>query len=837
MKFNSAALSQYYRFNSITISIHEILLGLIILFFVLYSLFGINLPWGYEHNGFIGAERSTYSMNYLKFGYKGSKLGLLTNIGSLETGKEQYEYNIHHPIGIHLLISFSFLVFGIHEWSARLVPILINVGTILIVYLFVKEYWKARAALFSAFFMVFNPMFFYSRNFLAVEHFAVFFWVVLLYIYVKWLKTEKSKYFYLIFITFALGTLSDWQFYFAVPTIILHYFGFVNKKKKNKKIVLLIPFSIFLFLIYLGHVWLLTGSMGGGNFGITGDLFGNFLFRLNISESSKQYNITLFGLLGKLYNNSLHFYTKVLTFTPILFFLLLLSKIFTKKAYEKDGLPLLMFLSLLSYSLIFNNLFWIHPFYITVFNPTMAVLGALLVENSWSYVEEKRRTIRIIFYVLFIAILIIFSYDFYNHSKQEYHNSNKVEPIIEFLSQNNNDIIVSFDEHPQAFTFRYYLSKVNVKDIRNRGELINFLNKKNSYRYFLVKDKKSLKDFLTPRYHHIEIGDYTIFDLTIPISKNQFLGAKQYPETSPTDISPPKLAIFSPLDNIKYNTTEIEINTVSDESCSFSYSWDEEGNITGPKGGYNLKVSRGEFTNYNDRNIVLELHMNENIDNKIYDDSGKGNHGTLINGDWVLGKFGRATGYDGITSFVNIKDTQSIRISEKGLTIATWIWIEDDNKWKPILRKGTNGMLNYNIFITPNNKLVLSMDNVTGSPIESSSNIPPNNWVHVAGTYDGNFLSLYVNGELDVRKDAKGDLINSSMKDLTLGRDIDQNVWFSGNIDELIIWNRHLSPKEIKKVYNPTLTAGDHYVDVYCKDLNDNSEHSRRHFTIKPIPK
>jgi hypothetical protein len=814
-----------------TLGGHEVLITMILFLYIGYSLFGISLPWSWGHNGFVGAEKSTFAMNYLIIGFKDSKLGQITNIGSVETGQEEYSYYIHHPIGMALLVSLSFLIFGINEWSARLIPIIINSGTIFFLYFFTKQYWTKNIGVFSIFFLVLNPMFFYTRNFVAMEVLVVFFTALMLCIYVRWLRDDRPRTLYLLFLIFVLGTLSDWQFYFVVPPLIVHYFGFVKKKKKDKRLLFLLPGSVLTFLMYLAHVRFLTGSITGSKT-FTGNLFETLLFRLNLSETSKSYNITLMELVRKIFGNFSFYYTKILLLATIFFIILFLFNVLTKKNVEKEALPFLIFLSFLSSFFIFSNLTWIHDFLLLFLNPFVAVFGAIMIENSWKIAREKR-SFKIISIILFIIILAIFINDFYKTNEKIYHDNNRIEPIIDFLSNNNDDIIVSFDVHPQAYAFRFYLSKVKVSNIRSKKNLIELLNAEKKYRFVLVREKTILKNFLTPLYHKREIDGYTIFDLRIPLSSTSLLEIDAFPKPNSKDLISPRLALFDPVKNSTYDTDEIVLNAVSNEPCYWDYSWNGLGRITGPNSGQTLNVLWGESTNDKDENIILEYHLNEKVGTISHDDSGKDNHGITNNVDWINGKFGSATGYDGLTSYIRVDDSPSLRISGEELTITAWIWIEDESIWRPIIRKGSNGQLNFLLLVTPGNKLGFRMDNVVDHHLESKSSIPINRWTHVAATYNGSTLTLYIDGEPDISKKASGNLIDTSNQDLTIGREIDQNVWFSGLIDEILVWNRSLTGAEIKKVYNPKLPSGSSYVEVYCRDANNNKAYLKSDFIIK----
>ncbi|GAI38188.1 unnamed protein product, partial [marine sediment metagenome] len=75
-----------------------------------------------------------------------------------------------------------------------------------------------------------------------------------------------------------------------------------------------------------------------------------------------------------------------------------------------------------------------------------------------------------------------------------------------------------------------------------------------------------------------------------------------------------------------------------------------------------------------------------------------------------------------------------------------------------------------------------------------------NEWYHLAGTYDGNELKIYVNGVLKKATFVIGTITKYSGS-LNIGRN---SYWtnrlFNGAIDEMAIYNRALSEDEIQEL-------------------------------------
>ena len=72
-----------------------------------------------------------------------------------------------------------------------------------------------------------------------------------------------------------------------------------------------------------------------------------------------------------------------------------------------------------------------------------------------------------------------------------------------------------------------------------------------------------------------------------------------------------------------------------------------------------------------------------------------------------------------------------------------------------------------------------------------------NTWTHLAVTYDGATLRLYVNGVQVSSRAQTGNLVTSA-NPLQIGGDSIYGQYFQGTIDEVRIYNQALSPSEIQ---------------------------------------
>lgn len=186
------------------------------------------------------------------------------------------------------------------------------------------------------------------------------------------------------------------------------------------------------------------------------------------------------------------------------------------------------------------------------------------------------------------------------------------------------------------------------------------------------------------------------------------------------------------------------------------------------------------------------------------------NDGTLTNfsGDdsyWVDGALGGgALEFNGSNYFI-VPDAPAIG-SElvNSFTVATWF-----NSNVPLATSGSNRMFEKgnSIFIlqgvaTGGMNLLVKRNgqNVTagiGIPLEA------NRWYHFTGTFDGNEIKVFIDGELRGSATVGGPIDDPGL-DLYVGAD-DAGSFFNGTMDEVMIWNRALDEGEILNVLGRNL--------------------------------
>ncbi len=192
------------------------------------------------------------------------------------------------------------------------------------------------------------------------------------------------------------------------------------------------------------------------------------------------------------------------------------------------------------------------------------------------------------------------------------------------------------------------------------------------------------------------------------------------------------------------------------------------------------------------------------------DGSGEGNDGTPANApNFAINGFRNPVGstvFNGSSDLVNCGNDASLQFST-GLSISAWIRTSADGCIGQRLHDAVDeGILLFRViagkiqFLVSNN----SLGNI--SAVNSTAPVNDNAWHHVVGTTDRTTMRTYIDGGADgTANDTSSDTLGSSVEDLSIGVRLPTTAWFDGDITDVRIYNRVLTPAEIKLLYTPSL--------------------------------
>ena len=197
--------------------------------------------------------------------------------------------------------------------------------------------------------------------------------------------------------------------------------------------------------------------------------------------------------------------------------------------------------------------------------------------------------------------------------------------------------------------------------------------------------------------------------------------------------------------------------------------------------------------------LVAAYGFGEGSGSTSSDRSGRGNTGTLSGATWsTLGRFGSALNFDGVNDRVNVNDSGSLDLST-GMTLEAWVYPTALSGWRTVIMKEVSGGLVYALYAHDNGPWPAVYVRAGGveRKVAGVSPLPLNTWTHLATTYDGATLRLYVNGAA-VGNLATSGAIQVSTGRLRIGGNAIWPEWFAGRIDEVRIYNRALIASEIQ---------------------------------------
>jgi hypothetical protein len=219
---------------------------------------------------------------------------------------------------------------------------------------------------------------------------------------------------------------------------------------------------------------------------------------------------------------------------------------------------------------------------------------------------------------------------------------------------------------------------------------------------------------------------------------------------------------------------------------------------------------------------VLHLKLNDPASSTVFaDSSGYANNGTCLK------NFCPQLGYAGVSStaayfagngeHVRIKSSNSLKISD-AVTIEAWI----KPNYSELYENGqiiANKSNNYELGANKDGVLyagITNVSNVRKIVKTNSALLTPNTWNHVAMTYDGSYITLYVNGNITASSTFSGKIKTDDA--LLLVGQFQGHYYYKGLIDELKIYNIALTAEDIYNIAGFTATSSEYSLNLKFDD-------------------
>ncbi len=191
----------------------------------------------------------------------------------------------------------------------------------------------------------------------------------------------------------------------------------------------------------------------------------------------------------------------------------------------------------------------------------------------------------------------------------------------------------------------------------------------------------------------------------------------------------------------------------------------------------------------------------------VKDSSGNGNDGKITgNFTWGAGKFGQAIIAPG-TGQIDVAVSPSLNKVTKAMTIAGWFRVDKDSD---------TGIRRQNAYLLEDQSASepvpdgwsfrIWTTNGLSSGAYGTTKVEKGKWTHIAGTYDGKVMKLYINGveEKELKTDGNANFNGEWAGKIGTPGDILQLKYgsesYTGGMDEIVLFSRALSADEIKQL-------------------------------------
>ena len=358
-------------------------------------------------------------------------------------------------------VAASFNVFGISLFSARLATLVFSVLALWVTFELARSMFDGKTAFLSSLLLGLMPGYFWLSRLALIEMTLVFFIVLGLLLFIKWVKTRKDLYMLLCGATIGLGILSKYQA-IIIGAIVLFSIMFLERGRLKHAFL-----RFGLLVVGAGAVvvpWLVVAFVYGDK------LIVNWLYAVQIGNPDKavysvRYPAPIFYLIDVFWPYEV--------FHPISIFIYALCLaglgFMVWRHRRSDKIVLFWFLVIFVFFSLIANKEWR---YVIGLFPALAMAAATLITHLLGKLDEirkirpdKTKTAKAASIVLITFVACACAYSVYDaYTINSYFNINipteaATTYAIQNLTQNRSIMVLCAFDYFSADMVRFYLIK------------------------------------------------------------------------------------------------------------------------------------------------------------------------------------------------------------------------------------------------------------------------------------------------------------------------------------------------------------------------------------------
>lgn len=169
----------------------------------------------------------------------------------------------------------------------------------------------------------------------------------------------------------------------------------------------------------------------------------------------------------------------------------------------------------------------------------------------------------------------------------------------------------------------------------------------------------------------------------------------------------------------------------------------------------------------------------------------------------------RSIYFDGSEDYIAFQ--KDLNLNSTAFTISAWLKPSFQNsKQVSILSKRNAAFTEgFDFTLSANNKIEIAWHNSSLQSLRSTTSIPNDQWHHVAVTYNGTQVSIYIDGVLDVSATKTAPEASNTGFLIAAADKNAPKQHFKGHIDEVRIWDTHLTAAQLRFIMNQEITNND----------------------------